>query len=94
MRNADGSLAVVELGGKQTIRWQYDNGDAQSLLFIPASDTPTGPMVKLTADGKIEYTGTLVSATNVKGPYAPVTGATSPYTMPKTGTGTYYQSKQ
>ncbi len=92
MREADGKLTEVELGGKKTIRWNYNGGDAEYLLFIPVTTAGT-PTVKLTADGKIEYTGTLVSSPTVKGEYTPVSGATSPYTMPKTGAATFYQSK-
>ena len=35
--------------------------------------------------------GTLVSSTNVAGPYTPVSGATSPYTMPLTGASQFYR---
>ena len=35
--------------------------------------------------------GTLESATNVAGPYTPVSGATSPYTMPLTGPAVFYR---
>jgi len=35
--------------------------------------------------------GTLVSSTNVAGPYAPVPGATSPFNLPMTGPGQFYR---
>ena len=36
MRNADGSLASVKLGGQQTVRYNASNGDYDFLLFTPA----------------------------------------------------------
>jgi hypothetical protein len=38
--------------------------------------------------------GTLVSSTNVTGPYTAVSGATSPYTVPTTGAAAFYQVTQ
>ena len=44
------------------------------------------------AASQINWTiGTLESATNVAGPYLPVPGATSPFTMPLTGPGQFYR---
>jgi len=41
----------------------------------------------------ITFTGTLTSSTTVNGNYAPVTGATSPYTVPKgTTPAQFYRS--
>jgi hypothetical protein len=56
-----------------------------------ASVTPT---ISLNAQGQIVYEGTLVSSQTVDGTYAPVLGATSPYTMPKTGSGTFYRTQE
>jgi hypothetical protein len=49
------------------------------------------------ADGKVTltFTGTLVYSATVKGPYAPVSNATSPYTVdPKGASTTFYQARQ
>ena len=44
------------------------------------------------ASNQINWTlGTLLSSTNVAGPYTPVPGATSPFTMPLTGTSQFYR---
>jgi hypothetical protein len=52
------------------------------------------PMTLNQVDGANEITwtlGNLASSTNVAGPYWPVPGATSPYTMPLAGTATFYR---
>jgi hypothetical protein len=53
------------------------------------------PTITLTRIGNslvITYTGTLLSSANVEGPYTPVAGATSPYTVPSTGTQRFYRT--
>jgi hypothetical protein len=40
----------------------------------------------------IQYTGTLLSSTNVSGPYNPVGGASSPYTVPATNAQQFYRA--
>lgn len=40
MTDSAGVLQTVELGGQQTIRWNYNGGDAEYLLFIPVADAP------------------------------------------------------
>ena len=93
MRDSNGALTSVELGGKKTIRWQYDGGDAEYLLFVPASSV-VGPNISITPAGVITYTGTLEASATVNAGYAPVTGAASPYTVPKTGAAMFYRAKQ
>ena len=60
--------------------------------------TPVDPQLKATAQaGKIVVTwasGTLVSSPTVKGTYAPVSGATSPYTVTPTTGAMFYQIQQ
>ena len=41
----------------------------------------------------INFAGTLVSSTNVAGPYAPVSNATTPYVVPATNAQQFYRSK-
>jgi len=49
-------------------------------------------MTQVGSAHQINWTlGTLESATNVSGPYLPVSGATSPYTMPLTGPAEFYR---
>ena len=66
------------------------NGDFDYLMFVPASASgPANPTVSVaTVNGQvvITYTGTLQSSSTVNGTYAPVSGASSPYTVPNTGT--------
>jgi Concanavalin A-like lectin/glucanases superfamily len=40
----------------------------------------------------VTYNGTLLSSTNVAGPYTPVSGASSPYTMPPTNAQMFYRA--
>jgi hypothetical protein len=42
----------------------------------------------------ITYVGTLVSSTNVTGPYAPVSNAAPPYLVPATNTQQFYRSEE
>ena len=52
----------------------------------------TTPTVGITAAGVITYTGVLQSSATVNGTYAPVAGAVSPYTVPKTGAAMFYRA--
>jgi hypothetical protein len=55
----------------------------------------TVPAISLARSGDqvvITYTGTLLSSTNVAGPYQPVSGATSPYTNAPAGSGRFYRT--
>jgi hypothetical protein len=54
------------------------------------------PAITLTRLGDslvISYTGTLLSAPNVQGPYTPVSGATSPYTVPTSGLQRFFRTR-
>jgi hypothetical protein len=99
MKDANGAVATVTLGGKTTLRFQYalGAGDIDYLAFVPAG-TPPPPVPKFTkfvvnANGSItiEWTGNAtLEATPALVPNAiwtTVTGATSPYTFtPQAGT--------
>ena len=50
------------------------------------------PTIGMSADGVITFTGVLQSSTTIDGTFTPVAGATSPYTVPKTGAGTFYRT--
>ena len=55
------------------------------------------PTVGIVTEGRnvvITYTGTLLAAPNVNGPYTPVTGASSPYNTPATNTQIFYRAQQ
>jgi hypothetical protein len=61
---------------------------------LPAG-TPTLGLLRDGAVFRLQYTGTLESAPTVNGPFSPVAGATSPYTLPSgTGDEGYYRTKQ
>jgi hypothetical protein len=54
------------------------------------------PTISLTRLGNsliITYTGTLLSSSNVQGPYVPVAGATSPYTVPSTDVQRFFRTR-
>ena len=81
---------------RQTIRWTYNSGDADYLLFIPVKSTGNSfTSVKLTAGGiTIAWTGgTLEGADVVTGPWTTMPNATSPATFPTTGTKKFYRVK-
>ncbi len=50
------------------------------------------PTIGMSAAGVITYSGVLQSSPTVKGTYAPVAGAVSPYTVPKTGAAMFYRA--
>jgi hypothetical protein len=50
------------------------------------------PIIGMSGAGVITYVGVLQSSATVNGTYAPVAGATSPYTVPKTGTAMFYRT--
>jgi hypothetical protein len=59
-------------------------------------DLQAPPTISLSQSGNsviITYTGTLLSSTGVTGPYAPVAGAASPYTVPLTNALQFYRAE-
>ncbi|MEW6159771.1 MAG: hypothetical protein AB1813_20260 [Verrucomicrobiota bacterium] len=88
MKDASGNAAVVNLGGLVTLRWtwQAGSGDLDYIAFAPApAERPKITSIRRNANGTItvEWTGggKLESATSITGPWAEVTGASSPYTF-------------
>ena len=73
------------------------SGDYDFLMFVPATaGIPQSPTVHAATVGgrvTITYTGTLLSSPTVNGNYAPVSGATSPYTPPSTTGVEFYKTK-
>ena len=68
-----------------------DPADGDDTLMVAATighwepgAVVTAPGISIGLDGKIAYTGTLTGSDNAAGPYAPVAGASSPFT-PNTG---------
>ncbi len=58
-------------------------------------DLASAPSLTLNRVGNsliINYTGTLLSSTNVAGPYTAVPGARTPYPVPQTGTQQFYRT--
>ncbi len=95
MTDDAGAIKTVEIGGTQTIRWAYNSGDADYLLFIPAGSV--GPILGIAKDGanlKVTYTGTLQSADTVTGPFTDVTGATSPYAVTPSGAMKFFRARE
>jgi hypothetical protein len=63
-------------------------------LFAGAVVTPTISISRSGNNISIIYTGTLLSSTNVAGPYTQVQGASSPYPVPMTAPQTFYRTSQ
>ncbi|HEY2084015.1 MAG TPA: hypothetical protein VGI88_14630, partial [Verrucomicrobiae bacterium] len=63
-------------------------------LFAGAVVTPTILISRSGSNISITYTGTLLSSTNVAGPYSQVQGASSPYPVPTTAPQTFYRTSQ
>jgi hypothetical protein len=61
-------------------------------LYVGSTVTPTISISRLGTSPVITYTGTLLSSTNVTGPYNPVSGASSPYTVPLVDPQTFYRT--
>jgi hypothetical protein len=93
---AGGTPKTVELGGTVTLRWSYDSGDSEYLLFYPAS-TVTQPTISAGTNPQgqpvLTYTGVLYGASTIDGAYTPVAGATSPFTVTGgAGTAGFYRA--
>ena len=80
--------AVLELGGKKTLRLTLPagNGDMDYIAFIPAADeAPKFTSIVRNANGSLTLTwtggGKLQSAASLKGPWTDVAGAVSPLTL-------------
>lgn len=76
-----------------------DSTDAASpVAYQPtAAQITARPTVKVGKSGNsvvITFSGTLTSSSTVNGTYTPVSGATSPYTVPTTGAAGFYRAKQ
>ena len=94
-----GTPATLTLGGVTTFRITFQpdsHQDHDYFMFIPVGDGPVESEITITDNGDgtitLEWTdGILVSASNVKGPYAPVADATSPLTLQATEVQQYFQ---
>ncbi|MFM8358791.1 MAG: PA14 domain-containing protein, partial [Verrucomicrobiota bacterium] len=84
VRDSQGGLAEVALSGAQTIRWSPSNGDIDFLLFAPAVASKV-IAYSVNGAGKLVLTfpagAVLTSSASLGGAYAPVAGASSPYTV-------------
>jgi len=60
MTDEAGAIATVEIGGLSTIRWGYDSGDAQYLVFVPATVADEVVITDVTREGNsvtVTWTG-------------------------------------
>ena len=73
---------VIRTPRKASIRASYAGNEESSIALARSA---AGAIT-------ITYTGTLQAATTVTGPYAPVTGATSPYTVSATGPMRFFRT--
>ncbi len=86
LQNAGGENVALDLGGVTTLRYSTTNGDFDFLILTPApTERPMFTKTTLNANGTLtlEWTGggTLQAGPSISGPWAPVAGATSPYTF-------------
>jgi len=77
---------VVDLGGTTTLRYSSNNGDFDFLLLAVApAERPMFTKTTLNTNGSLtlEWTGggTLEASPSLTGPWAPIAGATSPFTF-------------
>lgn len=97
LKNGDGSLATVALGGSQTLRMSTANGDYDFLLFVPAGGGTGGGAIAVAVNGDgtitLTYEGVLTSAATLGGSYAPVDGASSPYTFTPSGAAAFFKTQ-
>ena len=71
-----------------SVQAQFNAGTQTPEATLPFTMTQVG------AAKQLNWTiGALQSSTNVAGPYLPVPGATSPFTMPTTGPRQFYRIK-
>jgi hypothetical protein len=99
--DTNGTPTTVKLSSHTTLRVTMLPGgseDLDYLAFRPKVSTTNAPAptisVSRSAGGiSITYTGSLQSAAKAAGPWTDVPG-TSPQTVPTTGAGTFYRSKQ
>jgi hypothetical protein len=99
MKNGAGAVAVVTMGGVQTVRFNTASGDIDYLILVPASgDAPKITRIARNANGTltVEWTGggTLQTAPAITGAWTDVAGATSPYTVTVTGAQWYGRVRQ
>lgn len=96
MTDSSGAPKTVTFtGGEQTIRWTYNSGDADYLLFIPVSGGGQGFTSISVSDGNLHLewsSGSLNSADLVTGPWAPE-NKTSPASIPMTEKQKFYLLK-
>ncbi|RME92809.1 MAG: hypothetical protein D6766_09405 [Verrucomicrobia bacterium] len=88
LKDANGQMVTVALGGTQTVQFTAGNGDFDYLLFTLPGAPPEAPRftnIQKNPDGSItiEWTGNAVleSAPTLQGPWTEVPGATSPFTF-------------
>ncbi len=86
LQDAGGQNVALDLGGVTTIRYSSNNGDFDFLLLVAApTDRPMFTKTTLNANGSVtfEWTGggVLESSPSLTGPWAPIAGATSPFSF-------------
>lgn len=97
MTDAAGNIKTLEIGGKHTVRWTYNSGDADYLLFIPVGE-PAGEVgsASISRSGgsvtisEVPPGGAMVqSAPSVLGPWTNVGPA--PQSVAASGAAMYFR---
>jgi hypothetical protein len=104
MRDEAGNIAVISLGGVQTVRYTSQSGDIDYFTFVPADEVvPPPPGAQFTSASIVgnnlvlewEGEGMLVASETVDGTYTPVAGnPSSPAQIPITGSQQFFQIRQ
>lgn len=91
-----GAIKTVHLGGLHTIRWSYNSGNADYLVFVPANipDLPGTVAIEIHGDSLIitenpPNGSTVEAAPAITGPWEPIGPA--PQTVPLEGPAQYFR---
>lgn len=103
MKDSNGNMAVVSLGGVQTIRANMAGGDFDYLLFVPTALIPTPPApaitgVSLGANNTVIITwtggGVLESATDFAGPWTSTNDGDGSYSETATDARKFFRVRR
>lgn len=98
--NSNTNLVVItNSGAVSTFRLYQDTGgyNLNFLMLVPAAPVVSHSALSIglvNGTPSITFTGTFQSSSNASGPYQDLSGATSPYTPPTTGSAAFYRSRQ
>lgn len=99
MTDSSGAIKTIEIGGKHTIRWNYNSGDVDYLIFIPVGETGgVGSASISLSNGNVTIaevppgSAIVQSAPSVNGPWTNLGAA--PQSVATTGAAMYFRLAQ